>query len=294
MPHKNGNNSEEDREQDKEERQELRQPNVTFCLLTDIQYADVEDGTSYDKLRARYYRNSLNLVKEAIKNWKQIPNIKFLIQLGDLVDGKCKHINDSKPAMHKVLNELNRLFENDKTQNANETIPNLLHIWGNHEFYNFSRDELVLTELNTAKHLNPSVHSKANYYTFRVNDKLKLICLDFYDFSCLGYDESSDEYKKAYDYLTSHNKNEDLDLVDGLNGNDTRFSLMNGAVSVSQLNWLKEELTVCKSNDERAIVCGHLPIHHKSCDASCLSWNHKELLDIIWSFEKTVIAYFAG
>ena len=292
MPHKNGHDLEEDQEQEKEERQESREPNTVFCLLTDVQYANVDDGTSYDKSRARYYRNSLNLVKEAVKNWKNIPNAKFLIQLGDLIDGKSKNINDSMPAMNLVLSELNRLFENDK--NPNESIPKLLHIWGNHEFYNFKRDELVLTELNTAKYLNPSVQAKANYYTFSVNDKLKLICLDFYDFSCLGYDEASDEYKKAFDYLTSHNKNADLDLVDGLTGNHARFSLMNGSISLQQTTWLKEELTNCLTNNQVAIVCGHLPIHPKSCDPSCLAWNYKELLDIIWSFEKTVIAYFAG
>jgi len=294
MPHKNGDNSEEDLEQEKEERQESRQPNVTFCLLTDIQYANVDDGTSYDKSRARYYRNSLNLVVEAVKNWKQTPNIKFLIQLGDLIDGKCKNINDSTPAMHKVLNELNKLFENVQTPNINQNIPNMLHIWGNHEFYNFKRDELVLTELNTAKYLNPSVQNKANYYTFNVNNKLKLICLDFYDFSCLGYDEASDEYKKAFDYLTSHNKNADLNSVEGMRGHALRFSKFNGSISSEQVDWLKKELAICKESNLKVILCGHLPIHSQASDPRCLAWNNKEILEIIWAFDKTVIAYFSG
>ncbi len=217
-----------------------------------------------------------------------------------MIDAKSRHIDDSIPAMNRVLCELNRIFDNDTAYSGYkqfceaDSYPKLLHIWGNHEFYNFSRDELVLTELNTAKHLNPSVHSKANYYTFRVNDKLKLICLDFYDFSCLGYDESSDEYKKAYDYLTSHNKNEDLNSVEGMRGHALRFSKFNGSVSNEQVDWLKKELAICKEENLKVIICGHLPIHPKSTDPRCLAWNNKEILEVIWSFDKTVIAYFCG
>ena len=192
--------------------------------------------------------------------------------------------------MHRVLNEL----KGPEHGEAMESSPNLLHIWGNHEFYNFKRDELVLTELNTAKYLNPSVQAKANYYTFSVNDKLKLICLDFYDFSCLGYDEASDEYKKAFDYLTSHNKNADLNSVEGMRGHALRFSKFNGSVTNEQIDWLKKELTICKESNVKVILCGHLPIHPQASDPRCLAWNNKEILDIIWAYDKTVIAYFCG
>jgi hypothetical protein len=57
------------------------EPVVTFGLLTDIQYADVEDGTNY--VNTRYYRNSLNLIRDATEEWKRMPNFKFIIQLGE-------------------------------------------------------------------------------------------------------------------------------------------------------------------------------------------------------------------
>ena len=265
------------------------EPVVTFGLFTDIQYADIDDdGINY--VKKRYYRNGINAIKNATHKWKSISNFKFIIQLGDLIDGKSKGINDSIPAMQRVLNELNRLFE-DKAQSDT---PNLLHIWGNHEFYNFKRDYLIHTELNTAKCLNQNLETKANYYTFKVTDKLKLVCLDFYDFSCLGYDETSDEYKKAYSYLTTHNKNSDLDLVDGLMGNKKRLSLMNGSLSDEQLKWLVLELVACEKDGYKTILCGHIPCDPRTCVPDCLAWNYKELLEIMWKFNKTVIAYFSG
>jgi len=94
-------------------------------LLTDIQYADVDDGKSYDQKRHRYYRNSLNLVKEAITNWKTNYDIKFLIQLGDLIDGKAKPINESMKSLETVISEMKNLFTDESKQE-------ILHIWGNH------------------------------------------------------------------------------------------------------------------------------------------------------------------
>lgn len=167
MPHLDNNESEEVAVE-KEEHQDLNEtPLVTFALLTDIQYANVDDGLRYDKKKMRYYRNSLNLVKEAVENWqnycsKNNRNIKFLIQLGDLIDGKCKDINDSLPAMDKVLNELNMLYLNGQSTNnaavdKDTGFPLILHIWGNHEMYNFLRKDLLNLPLNSAKYLNQNL-----------------------------------------------------------------------------------------------------------------------------------------
>jgi manganese-dependent ADP-ribose/CDP-alcohol diphosphatase len=60
------------------------------------------------------------------------------------------------------------------------------------------------------------------------------------------------------------------------------------------MSWLRNELDVCKKNSLKAIVCGHIPIHAKACEQMCLAWNAKEVLELLWQFEHTVIAYFAG
>jgi manganese-dependent ADP-ribose/CDP-alcohol diphosphatase len=258
-----------------EEHQDLSiKPLATFGVLTDIQYADVEDGKSFDGKRNRYYRNSLNLVKEAVANWKNYEKLnqtklKCIIQLGDLIDGKAKAINDSIPSMQRVMQELNKLFEGETNDSIDR--PKLLHIWGNHEMYNFKRTELVDLELNTSKYLKQkeSVQRKSNFFIYEITDKLCLICLDYYEFSAIGYEESDTMYKKALAYLMAHNKNKDLNSVDGLRGHAQRFSKFNGSLSDFQIEWLKNQLKLCKDNNKKVIICGHLPIHAQASDPMC-------------------------
>ncbi|RNA22070.1 manganese-dependent ADP-ribose CDP-alcohol diphosphatase [Brachionus plicatilis] len=288
--------------EDSEEKQDLSiLPIALFGIITDIQYANVDDGQSYDKKRVRYYRNSLNLVREAVNNWKEIEkkfskDFKFVIQLGDLIDAKSLAINDSNSAIERVTIELNKLFSGNKEIHLpifdEKNFPKILNLWGNHEMYNFKRQDLLKMDLNSAKLLNQS--SSANYFFYDITDKLRLIGLDFYEYSCLGYDSDDEIYKQAHQFLTTHNKNEDLNSVDGLRGHAMRFSLFNGGLSQIQLEWLKNQLESCKSLNKKAIVSGHIPIHPQACDIMCLAWNNKEVLELLWSFDRTVIAYFAG
>jgi hypothetical protein len=37
-----------------------------------------------------------------------------------------------------------------------------------------------------------------------------------------------------------------------------------------------------------------LPIHAQAGEPMCLAWNSKQVLELIHSFDRTVIAYFAG
>ncbi len=39
---------------------------------------------------------------------------------------------------------------------------------------------------------------------------------------------------------------------------------------------------------------GHVPIHPSACDSLDLLWNYKEVLDLLWIFDGTVLAYLAG
>jgi manganese-dependent ADP-ribose/CDP-alcohol diphosphatase len=215
----------------REETQNLAiKPLVTFGILTDVQYADIDDGMSYDKTRKRYYRNSLNLVKEAIANWKQHETenqckIKFILQLGDIIDLQAKLKNETDISLDRVITELNRLFPSDQSAT---TEVKLMHIWGNHEMYNYKRDVLSTGILNTSLALGQNSLANTNCYTYDVTDKLRLICLDFYRFSILGYDETHTDYKNALALIQTHNKNEDLNQSHGLRGHALRFCKFNG------------------------------------------------------------------
>jgi manganese-dependent ADP-ribose/CDP-alcohol diphosphatase len=270
-------------------------PKAAFGLITDIQYANVDDGTNYDKTKVRYYRNGLNLLKDAVQTWQKYERethtrLKCILQLGDLIDGKCRHINDSEPAMHKTLAEFSDIASSDEADGKIK----LLHIWGNHEFYNFKRRDLINYPLNTAKSLGQNVAANANYYFYDITDKLRLICLDFYEFSAIGFDETDDVYQRAIAMLTHHNKNEDLNSAAGMRGNAQRFSKFNGSTSDTQFKWLEGQLAECKAQGVNAIVCGHVPLHPQASDPRCLAWNYKEVMDLFTVYEKQVIAYFCG
>jgi manganese-dependent ADP-ribose/CDP-alcohol diphosphatase len=258
-------------------------PIVSFGILSDVQYADTDDDFNYAKDRLRYYRNSRNLVREAVNYWSLLPNdvnFQFILQLGDLIDGKCKKESKQNEALNQILSE----FKDFK----------VYHCWGNHEFYNFNRAEIVHTPLNTAK-LFDNQSNGANYYAMDLTDRLRLICLDSYDFSMLGYADNHETYIQAHKYLTQHNKNEDLNSADNLRGHAKRFSKINGSVSDTQLKWLKNQLIKCKESNLKAIVCGHIPIHPQACDTTmCLAWNYKDVLDLLWLYGNLVVAYLCG
>ena len=248
---------------------------AVFGLITDIQYADCENGESWDKIRTRFYRNSLNLIDNAIAYWKDYESknqkLSFVIQLGDIIDAKAKRTTlGSVESMERVLNKFNQL-------NA----PDLLHIWGNHEMYNFLRSELNKSPLNTSSQLRQATDN-ANYYVYDVCDTLVLICLDFYEFSVIGYenDKENSFYTECLDLLRKYNKNENLNNEKDLPAEFGHYLAFNGGLYGKQLDWLKTQLGKCKfegiyfisfvwflflihfkkNEGKKAIVCGHVPI----------------------------------
>jgi manganese-dependent ADP-ribose/CDP-alcohol diphosphatase len=284
MDDNSSNSSELNNDEDKNECSNV--PIVTFGMLSDVQYADVDDGLNYRKDRNRYYRNSKKLVTEAVNYWSMLPkdlNFQFVVQLGDLIDGKCKIASKHNEALDEILAE----FGDFK----------VYHCWGNHEFYNFSRQEIVHTQLNSSRILNDNclVTDHANYYTLDLTDRVRLICLDSYDFSILGFDEAHETYAQAHKFLKQHNQNADLNSAESLRGHAKRFLKYNGAVSESQMKWLDGELSKCKTSDMKALVCGHVPVHPQACSTTmCLAWNYRDILNLFWSYGNTVVGYFCG
>jgi len=62
-------------------------PLSLFGVLTDIQYADHETHVSFDN-KHRYYRNSLDLVTDAVNNWREYSarcrrKFDFILELGN-------------------------------------------------------------------------------------------------------------------------------------------------------------------------------------------------------------------
>jgi len=60
---------------------------VASCagIISDVQYADIPDGLSFNGV-PRYYRSSLVCLRGAVEGWRGA-GVDFAIHLGDIIDG---------------------------------------------------------------------------------------------------------------------------------------------------------------------------------------------------------------
>jgi manganese-dependent ADP-ribose/CDP-alcohol diphosphatase len=266
----------------------FKKPLVKFALITDVQYADIDGFSSYGYFR--YYRNSIKMVERVIKKWNKQEDLNFILQLGDLIDGYVNYkLNQTKEALEICLNVLNMI-------NVNQLIgvPKLMHIWGNHEVFSLGPYELFNSQLATARLLNGSGGAKnVNYYSIDLTERLRLVVLDFFEISILGSNRKDKEFlknKKLIDYYSNlRNLTKNPWEKDYFN----RFQENNGAVSQTQLSWLRRQLNECKKSNKKVFIAGHNPILRETSDTH-QSWNSEDILEVIWSFSETVLVHFNG
>ncbi|XP_046582828.1 manganese-dependent ADP-ribose/CDP-alcohol diphosphatase-like [Haliotis rubra] len=255
-------------------------PAPTFGIITDIQYADIDDSYNFHGTRQRYYRNSLNLLKNAVNYWRDCqPKVDFVLQLGDIIDGKNKKDDASRTALMAVMAPLASLRKS------------VYHVIGNHECYNFSQDFLLKSALNSAARVNCKGVAGKAFYTFLASPALRIVALDCYEMSVIGTPENTPEHDEAKRIL-QRNTNADQNEPHGM-GTDRRFVAYNGGVTSSQLEWLDQVLLEADSNRENVILIGHIPIFPASADVSCLCWNYEDILRVIYK-HSCVSAYMAG
>lgn len=180
-----------------------QQPLFAFGVIADIQYADIDDGYNFQNTNRRYYRSSIELLRNALDSWsKAAVRPGFILQLGDLIDGQNKLLAASDRAVDAVLKELGSIDAH--------------HVWGNHEFYNFSRDWLLRSKLNsTPQGSQKGVGSNVYTYHFSPYPGFTFILLDAYDVALLGREESSPGYREALMLLRRFNKNDNLNCPPG-------------------------------------------------------------------------------
>ncbi|CAG5131968.1 unnamed protein product [Candidula unifasciata] len=266
---------------------DLQKPHMTFGIISDIHYADCEDGTNFLKTRERFYRNSLSLLKNAVNDWKSgVDPVAFVLQLGDLIDGKNKNGGEIavKKALNTVLHPLNSLY-----------VP-VYHVIGNHELYNLNRSFYLSSPLNSSLSLSIETSSTHFYYTSLPHPRLRIIALDTYEVSLLGYgDRTEDEnFKTAQKWFQEHNHNQDVNNICGLEGLERRWAAYNGGVSDSQLRWLSQILMKANTKQENVIIFSHVAMQCQCKDGSvCLAWNYNDVMDIVRQYQ-CVIAIFAG
>lgn len=185
-------------------------PRVSFGVVADIQYADEEDGCDFWGRRRRYYRHSLRLLRAAVEAWAaEQPPLAFVLQLGDCIDGVNARRGAAEGALERVLAALRRL-----------PVP-VHHAWGNHELYNFCRNRLASSGLNSRPAAAPAAGPPAgppgdcHAYHFSPAPRLRFVLLDGYDLSVLGRDPASPLHRESLRRLREKNPNENLNSPAG-------------------------------------------------------------------------------
>lgn len=278
----------------------------SFGVIADVQWADIDDGYNYMKTVKRCYRGSFQTLCAAVEYWnafntRQRPSgtttmttappssssLAFIAQLGDLIDGVNQKLGQSEAALHKALHELNSVTAEDPaggTQEARKTRIPAVNIIGNHELYNFDRHYL-----HTANWLR---HGDKEYYSFRPVPGWKMIVLDPYQISLLGYDtdQTDPRYVAALEVLTHENPNcvptndTGANWFDGIDPDkpyQRRFVPYNGGFGPDQLTWFRQEVQQSRAAQERVIVLSHVILHPQACGGGTMAWDYEQALAII-------------
>uniref|UniRef100_A0A7I4AXK9 Calcineurin-like phosphoesterase domain-containing protein n=1 Tax=Physcomitrium patens TaxID=3218 RepID=A0A7I4AXK9_PHYPA len=211
-------------------------PLFSFGVITDIQYADIDNGRSFLGV-PRYYRHALIGVQRAVQAWNKKGDLSFAIHFGDLVDGFCPK-EKSRTAFNTVLSEL------AKFQGGH-----VYHMIGNHCLYNLPRQEL-----NQILHIPTSKSEQRSYYSFSPMPEFLFVALDGYDISTLGWPTDHPHFKAAMELLNRRNPNDEKNSPVGLRGVNQRFVKFNGAVGEKQLEWMETKLQEAQDAGQKAQI----------------------------------------
>eukprot|EP00258_Populus_trichocarpa_P022423 XP_024438442.1 manganese-dependent ADP-ribose/CDP-alcohol diphosphatase isoform X1 [Populus trichocarpa] len=240
-----------------------KRPLFSFGVISDVQYADIPDGHSFLGV-PRYYRHSIHVLQRAVQKWNNHQNLNFVINFGDIVDGKCPP-GQSLDAVKKVNNEF---------QKINGPV---YHLIGNHCLYNLPRDKLL--PLLKIQGLNGLA-----YYDFSPSPEYRIVVLDGYDISAIGWPQGHSKTLQALEFLEKKNPNSDKNSPSGLLGLDRRFVMFNGAVGREQLEWLDGTLQDATKLKQKVIVCCHLPLDVVASSQEALLWNYDEVMNVIHQY----------
>eukprot|EP00929_Paragymnodinium_shiwhaense_P113588 TRINITY_DN81874_c0_g1_i1.p1 TRINITY_DN81874_c0_g1~~TRINITY_DN81874_c0_g1_i1.p1 ORF type:complete len:360 (-),score=47.85 TRINITY_DN81874_c0_g1_i1:91-1170(-) len=257
---------------------ESEQP-VRVGLIADVQYADAEDGSDYAKTEIRHFRNALKILSNAVKTWNA-EGVDTLVQLGDIIDGINSKAGQSEAALQSVLNVFNQC-----------TARRRFDLVGNHELYNFSKEDLP-------SRLNCTCPSSGKfYYSAPLSGSWEAIFLDPYEIALMGLAKDSDNAKRAVDLMEKNNPNVlsgGGDWFDGLPINKHRWVPYNGAVADEQLQWLRTKCAELASTNRFAIVFTHIPLVAEATQPKTVTWNTEDILSILHEYRSCVVAVIAG
>jgi manganese-dependent ADP-ribose/CDP-alcohol diphosphatase len=153
----------------------------------------------------------------------------------------------------------------------------VFHLIGNHCLYNLPRDKL-LPFLKI-----PGLIGHA-CYDFSPGPEHRLVVLDGYDISAIGWPRGHPKTLQALEFLGKKNPNSDKNSPAGLLGLERRFVMFNGAAGREQLKWLDGILQDATKLEQKVIVCCHLPLDLCASSQEALLWNYDEAMNVIHQY----------
>lgn len=291
-----------------------KEPLMKIGVVADVQHADIDNDYNYHKTFMRFYRHSIEKFKEVVNVWNE-SKVDFSIQLGDVVDGFSRKHGCRDNDMQNLVDVIQQFKSTglsvkrtpsgvyttlDENAPEEEKTPYMCHLWGNHEFYNYSRAELWKSELNsyvvssdtTTTSLDGLDEHQLNadfgyYYSF-VHKGFRFLALDPYDIGKISRADGSDLHKKAIDSLAKQRERKEKkekyspQIVD-----------WNGALSNAQMTWLHNELAAASQAGEKVIILSHVPLEMRASRLKSIVWNSAEIQRMINCFG-CVVACLAG
>ena len=106
-----------------------------FGMIGDVQFADADDAPNFSGSTVRRYRGALSILAQAVEYWNEAipsPGLSFVVQLGDLIDGRNINEGNSESSLQRTVSLLRRI-----------NTPLVCSTIGNHELYNFTRAQLL-------------------------------------------------------------------------------------------------------------------------------------------------------
>ncbi|KAF9617023.1 hypothetical protein IFM89_033093 [Coptis chinensis] len=158
----------------------------------------------------RYYRHNIQVLQSVVKKWNDHKNLKFVINVGDIVDGFCPKL--------EPLNVVQKVVKQFETSYCP-----VYHMIGNHCIYNLPRKDLLpMLQMQTA--------NDQAYYDYSPTPDYRFVVLDGYDISAIGWFHDHPKTMEALQILQEKNPNSEKNSPVGMVGVERRFLMFNGAI----------------------------------------------------------------
>lgn len=176
----------------------------------------------------------------------------------------------------------------------------VLHNVGNHELYNFSRDELERSALypgNSCLELNESFpesgYNKKHFTSRSHHIQSSALSIWIAMTSVFLVGRKLPAVWRCYQPTAQIQQKWWPPQPCWPSRSRKALCQFNGSLSKEQLSWLHTVLTQAEANKQKAVIFSHVPFNPEVGDPVTLLWNYQDVLDVLQQFN-CVVACFHG